>query len=288
MRLRPFLLIRVGLVAASGFSIAAAAVPVMRHMAGVVVLETPERPLLPEPMQATRVDLAPILERAPFGRADLPAAVGNEPDEALPDMRLKGVFASSSGPSVAMLEVAGETDLYRLGHRVTGRLELTLIRSDHVELSDARKTITLRFDEAQVTSNEATSGDAADPQSPTLFDRFSSGLVVPARNEKPPPPETTVEYIDYWRGRIRKNPKAVLDEIGLQPTENGYVIAPKHDVGVRLAGLKSGDLVRSVNGQTVGNPDDDRRFFDQIATSGQARLEIERGGKVLTLSFPLR
>lgn len=66
------------------------------------------------------------------------------------------------------------------------------------------------------------------------------------------------------------------------------MIAESHDVGVKLAGLKSGDLVRSVNGQTVGNPDDDRRFYDRIAASGQARLEVERNGRILTFSFPLR
>ena len=80
----------------------------------------------------------------------------------------------------------------------------------------------------------------------------------------------------------------MLDEIGLTPGDDGYVIAARHDVGVRLAGLTAGDLVRSFNGQAVGNPDDDRRFYDRIAASGQARLEVERNGRVLTFSFPLR
>lgn len=288
MQLRPFMLLRFSVVAASGLSIVAAALPVARHMAGVVVLETPERPMLSPRVQPEPVDVASILEFAPFGRTALPGTGPEELNEALPEIKLKGVFASSPGTSVAMLEVAGETALYRLEQKVAGDFRLTLIRSDHVQLTDLETTITLRFDETQIANSGVAQDDSAKTDGPNLFERISSGLVVPARYKKPAPPETTAEYIDYWRGRIRKNPQAVLDEIGLKSTKDGYVIAPRHDIGVRLAGLKSGDLVRSVNGQSVGNPEDDRRFFDRVATSGQARLEIERGGKLFTLSFPLR
>ena len=170
---------------------------------------------------------------------------------------------------------------------MTDGYRLTRIGAAFVELSDRQNTITLSFDDTRMADAE-TEPAVSEDLSAQINDQIRASLVVPARFEQPAAPETTSEYIDYWRTRIRKNPQAVLDEIGLTPTENGYVIASKHDVGVRLAGLKAGDLVRRVNGQPVGNPDEDRRFYDRIATSGQARLEIERGGKTLTLSFPLR
>jgi general secretion pathway protein C len=79
-----------------------------------------------------------------------------------------------------------------------------------------------------------------------------------------------------------------LDEIGLLATENGYIVDENHDPGVKLAGLKAGDRVAKVNGQTVGNIEQDRKFFDDIAASGVARLEVIREDKTFVLSFPLR
>ncbi len=169
---------------------------------------------------------------------------------------------------------------------VSDRVTVSLITPHVVKLTDGAKTITLTFDgDTEVVAPTERAGSDA-PAS--LLDRLRGGFVVPATYERPSKPETTAQYIDYWRTRVRKNPQAVLDEIGLKPTDKGYVIADTHDIGVQLAGLRSGDLVRSVNGQAVGDPEADRKFYDEIAAAGEARIEVERGGRVLSFSFPLR
>jgi len=101
-------------------------------------------------------------------------------------------------------------------------------------------------------------------------------------------PVTTQDYIDMWRDRIIANPAEVLDTIGLVPGEKGYTIAEKHDVGVNRAGLRAGDIVTSVNGESVGNVDQDRELYDVIAASGLARIEVERNGRTIVMSFPLQ
>ncbi|KKL73166.1 hypothetical protein LCGC14_2077640, partial [marine sediment metagenome] len=102
------------------------------------------------------------------------------------------------------------------------------------------------------------------------------------------PPQTTDDYIQLWRKRIHQNPAQVLNDIGLIASDEGYVIAEQHDSGVRLAGLRPGDLVSRVNGQQVGNVEQDVSFFDEVAASDQARLEIQRDGETIVLSFPLK
>jgi general secretion pathway protein C len=262
-------------------SVVWASIPVARHMAGVVVLETtpaPARPATPPQMP----DISALSRVALFGR---PA--GTEPAatrRTRPDVTLRGIFASEPGASTALLEVAGETGLYRETMRVADTLEVIEIAPDLVRLADDAGVVTLRFD---AVAEVATAAPDNDTQA-DLLARITGTLVTPARYERPEKPETTSQYIDYWRHRIRKNPQAVLDEIGLKATDAGYVIADRHDVGVRLAGLQSGDLVRMVNGQPVGDPNTDRRLYDQIAASGIARLEVERGGQTLSFSFPLR
>lgn len=280
------LLIQSGLCLAAVASVVAAALPVARHMAGVVVLEGSVATPVPSKGDIEVVDLTPILELAPFGRPNSPASQPASTSTQLPDLILRGILASVTSASRAFLDVDGIAGMYRRDDAVGETLILTDIAEDHVTLSDGSRTVTLWFDgEEKPEETSQTSGVAAGP---SLHERLQDRLVVAARYEKPGLPETTSEYIDYWRKRIQKNPQAVLDEIGLKPTEQGYVIADRHDAGVRLAGLQSGDLVRSVNGQQVGDPDKDRQSYDRIAAAGHARIEVERGDRILTFSFPLR
>jgi len=278
--------IRAGLAAVAIGSLLWVALPTARHLAGVVVLDVPAPRSVPSREAEPPLDLAALYALAPFGRTQTPE---NAPDTAVTDrpaITLRGIFAARDAASTALLDVAGVPGLYQETMRVAARLEVSRITPVLVELSDGDTTITLRFDDdAEVGTPKVVTRSKTPP---SLLDRLQGGFVIPAKYQKPGKPETTAEYIDYWRGRVRKNPQAVLDEIGLTATDKGYVVANQHDVGVRLAGLRSGDLVRSVNGQPVGDPETDRRFYDEIAAAGQARIEVERGGRILSFSFPLR
>ncbi len=278
--------IRAGLVAAAIGSLLWAALPTARHVAGVIALEAPKSRIVPVGKPEPPLDLAAIYALAPFGRAQAPDGAPDIGTTDHPTITLRGIFAARDATSTALLDVSGTPGLYQEAMQVSGRLEVSRITPVLVELSDGDTTITLRFDDDAEIATPTAVAKSEVPSS--LLNRLQGGFVIPAKYKKPGKPETTAEYIDYWRGRVRKNPQAVLEEIGLTATENGYIIADQHDVGVRLAGLRSGDLVRSVNGQPVGDPEADRRFYDEIAAAGQARIEVERGGRVLSFSFPLR
>lgn len=274
---------RMGTVCVALGSIIWAALPMTRHMAGIVVLDAYSAPTLPVAHSEAAPDLTAVFELAPFGRVPIAPQTPDQDVSDLPDIVLRGIFAAHDAESTALLDVDGEPGLYRVAMQIADRLDVVRITPALVELADGARKITLRFEtEVEIASTLQVA------QGPSLHERLSTDLVIPATYEKPNKPETTAEYIDYWRHRVRKNPQAVLDEIGLRPTDQGYVIADTHDVGVRLAGLRSGDLVRTVNGRAVGDPETDRRFYDEIAAAGQARIEVERGGQVLSFSFPLR
>ncbi|MEO1554852.1 MAG: type II secretion system protein N [Pseudomonadota bacterium] len=278
--------IRFSLAAAAMASVVWTAVPTARHMAGVVVLDAPPPVQLSIPQAEAAPDLSAIFALAPFGRVSVPDAAPESEADSRPDIVLRGIFAARDAASSALLDVNGVPGLYREAMQVADRLEVARITQELVELTDGDATLILRFDSDAEADAPNVIAETAAP--PSLMDRLQGGFITPAKYEKPGKPETTAEYIDYWRTRVRKNPQAVLDEIGLRPTDQGYVIADKHDLGVRLAGLRSGDLVRTVNGQPVGDPEVDRRFYDEIAAAGQARIEVERGGRTLSFSFPLR
>ncbi|MGC3939100.1 type II secretion system protein N [Roseobacter sp. EG26] len=260
---------------------------VVRHSLGIVVLEQPERTINQTDTDDPTVDLTALLAFRPFGRAAAEATIDfGAPTNALPDLTLNGVLKSARAEaSAALISVADVQDLFREGDPISEGLRVESVASDHVVICSRTKKIILTFEETQETEGEKTKNAAAETP---INDRLRAAAVVADRTSRTGLPETTQEYIAYWRQKIRKNPQAVLDTIGLEPVGDGYRIAQKHNRGVRLAGLQAGDLVRSVNGKSVGNPKEDRKTYDAIAASGQARIEVQRGDRLLTFSFPLR
>ncbi|MEM9638245.1 MAG: type II secretion system protein N [Pseudomonadota bacterium] len=276
------------IVACVAGSLAWSLPPVLRHSAGIVVTEKVgpvTRQQAPETQ--TPLDLSAVLALAPFGKAQVASVPKSDaPTSALPDLTLKGILSSSRvGASLALIALGAEQNLYREGDALSDRFVVRSVATDHVILGADQGQITLRFDDSQKADSDDETETVAGP---SLNNRLRAAAIVADQRQPLARPETTAEYLSYWRRKIRKNPQAVMREIGLEAAGDGYRIAQKHNRGVRLAGLQAGDLVRRVNGRAVGDPTADRQAYDEIAASGQARLEVQRGDKTLTFSFPLR
>jgi len=288
MRLpRPTLIRAVILVLAVG-SVAAAAAPLTWHLRGHDRAIPPVAKLrVPVSDVVEGVDLGPALALAPFGSPAAP--VEEQAVVASVDLVLLGVIVRDDPTrSLALISVAGKESNFRPGDKLTETVLLT-------EVSQNQVTIEING-EASVLTFDGTEVDPAVEDAPTGAERLralatsgegttASERVDAAQRAKP---VTTQDYINMWRDRISANPAQVMDAIGLEPVENGYRIAEEHDVGVTRAGLKAGDVVRTVNGQVVGDVDKDRDLYDAVAESGLARIEIERDGQTIVMSFPLQ
>lgn len=276
--LRPFpvltLFLVVGLVAAS-------AAPVVWHWRGEVAVDPgPAVSAAPSAVAAVPpVDISPILALAPFGAQPAPVVEAGPLGETTLDLRLLGVVVRSDPTlSRAMIDSNGTAGQYAPQDQITDSAMLVEVANDHVILLVDGSLQTLSF---PVPDGSAAAAAPVD----TGTARLAAAVAAQAAEAEP---ETTDDYINLWRERIIANPAEVLNAIGLIATPEGYVIADQHDSGVQRAGLRAGDLVRSVNGQPVGNVDEDRRLYDQVAASGMARIEIERDGRTIVMSFPLQ
>lgn len=265
-------------------SLAYAAAGPAWHGAGFIAIDVPPVPQrAPAPATAAPLDLTPITALRPFGAVNQP-----EPEQQAPQLTdlnlvLQGVAVNPDpARSFALIADAGVTRSYRPDQPINDRATLTQVFATYVTLDvDGREEI-LSFPLTTIVQQ---------PSEPTLADRLEGLLTTadpPIDIGETAKPETTEDYIELWRERIRRNPGEVLDAIGLIPSENGYIISENHDSGVALAGLKTGDVVTSVNGQAVGNVDKDSKYYDEVAASGQARIELLRNGKPIVMSFPLR
>ncbi len=286
-------------IAAVAATLIAPASRLARHMAGQTgAISVPAADVIVAG-NATNTDPAGIenvLAFAPFGAVYQPTDPVREgaPARRL-DIDLHGLLvASDPAQSRALIAFAGSVDRYRIGDLLAEGVELIQIVSDGVTITVDGQARRFGFDGALDAAPAAQSEAAEagpDIAAASPLDRLRAAI-VPGRGSldlrEAPPPETTQDYIDLWRARIIDDPQSVLDTIGLVPGARGYTVDDNPNIGVTLAGLRPGDLVTRVNGRDVGDPEQDRSFYDDIAASGQARLEVMRAGETLLMSFPLR
>jgi general secretion pathway protein C len=250
----------------------------------------------PQTAQLNQRDTVAITTLAPFGQAAVLQKAQPAASAVRLNVALRGVLLDGDPTqSRAFVLVSGTTATYRLGETVQSA-ELVAINADTITLRTDAGLHVIGFDgliDDQAGTGTATasapSPDAKEPADPLA--RLAAAI-VPGNGSidlrEAPPAETTQEYIDLWRDRISNNPQAAMDTVGVEVVENGYRVKADPNIGVTLAGLKPGDVITSLNGQTVGDLARDKELYDEVAASGIARLEVFRNGKAILLTFPLR
>lgn len=288
-------------------SVGLAASPLPRRFMGESGVQAPEAP--ERASEAAPVALDPILALMPFGRNAEPDEPAEETEDTALGLALHGVVtsAASAGSSAIVSGEGQPARAYALGQELPGGATLVEVQGDHVVIETDGRRETLSFPERRrddlatdgdgdedSTGDEAVEEDSDDaPPAATGVDALRAlvvGQAQEAQEEEPaeseaPDPEAEIAS---WRERVQTEPDAVLDELGLTAGEEGYAVGDEASDLMRRAGLLPGDVVAKVNGQQVGNIDDDQPLFDEIVAAGRARLEIIREGETVVMSFPLR
>lgn len=281
--------VRFGVILAALSSVAAAGAQTTWQVMGhdrvippIAKLQAPaQAPLAP-------TDLAPALALAPFGAAEVVVAEAQSAEVPQNLILLGVIVRDDPSRSLALLRSGQTEGNFRIGDEVVPGTTITAISHDHVTLLNNGNESRLYFAGKEMASDGAQVPTGAERLLALIKSGQGGSISERVDAASRAEPVTTQDYIDMWRERIIANPAEVLDTIGLVPGEKGYTIAEKHDVGVNRAGLRAGDIVTSVNGQSVGNVDQDRALYDVIAESGLARIEVERDGRMIVMSFPLQ
>lgn len=101
--------------------------------------------------------------------------------------------------------------------------------------------------------------------------------------------ETATELRDV-REQILDNPAKAQRYIRLQPERQngnlaGYRIYPGADRGLfERAGLKSGELVTAINGQSLDNPSASIKLLSSLADASSATITLQRDGQERTVT----
>ena len=230
---------------------------------------------------AARLDIAPILALAPFGSEVAVQAVPEIAGETSLGLTLLGVTIAkpASGSRAIIAGGDGPARGYFVGEIITSAASLSAIEPDHVVLNVGGRLETLSFAKPDVA------GAPAADNGPDLRNLIPSTTASPEPTAGSNDPDAVIAR---YRSAIQMDAAGVLNRLGLEVTDQGYRITESASPGVRQAGFRAGDVVTTVNGKKVGDMAADQAYFDEVAASGRARVELQRDGQAIVMSFPLR
>ncbi|MEP9403256.1 type II secretion system protein N [Sphingomonas silueang] len=202
---------------------------------------------------AVAVDSGPAVAWNPFGSPTAADATAPTAIQAV----LKGVvFARPAELSVAFVSLGSEpAKPLKVGDAVAGAA-ITEIRRDRIILNNGGRLEFLAFPDPFGTATPAPGTAPPASGQPTL-----------APPTAPSPPSA----------------QAVLSRLNATPVAGGYAIGANAPPGMR-----SGDVIQSVNGAAMTDPSAVNAAIAGAGASGQAQVTILRDGKPITVTVPIR
>ena len=209
-------------------------------------------------------------------------------------LELRAVFESSeSSISAAIIGQRGQNaKLFTVGDSVPGNAILEGVVDDKVLLRRAGKLEFLPFPESkyQATQNQKARVTINQTKNEQLVISSDAGKQTPITDiletieTQAPTAESSTE--PALLREFKENPQEMISKIGLSETKSGgYRVGNvSNSPYLRQSGLQSGDVILSVNGQTLSNVQNDRTQLARLMAGGTARLEIQRGDIRFTIT----
>lgn len=214
-------------------------------------------------------------------------------EETTLNLRLVGISYNKADPSRSRAYIVGRTKAKAkrcsVGERVDG-VEVSDIFEDHVLLLRGGKKESLYVEQREPLINTVKETSAV-PELPSLAD----GLITQAdldgieeTEDATAAPESgwIRQYYNTYRNQIENEPDRVLNELGFTP------VAEESAAGYRLnatmaerLGLRTGDILLSVNDYSVGNVQEDLAHFEEHLDAESLKLVVQRGETKITINY---
>ena len=176
--------------------------------------------------------------------------------------------------SSAVIKVNDMADRYRVGENIANSAyQLAEVYWDRIILRQSNGTIReLKFkgienglDQTIVPPVTSPSGSADAQSTETAQNQQSNALGQAVQ-------------------KIQQDREQYLKEMGVNTAGEGYEVTSNTPAALRTKlGLQPGDRIVSLNGQAVGQGQNDAQLLEQARREGQVKLEIKRGDQVMTI-----
>jgi len=214
-----------------------------------------------------------------------PTAKEVDAPETKLNLQLQAVMAQGDGLGFAVIsQRSGTGKVFGLGDDLFGDATLTNVFGDRVIIDRRGQLETLRYERQDSNSIlqtvEPTRSADAKPS-----DTFQEALAQ-ANSEVANGGDLQSQVqgmVDYVTRRANEDPEGFVQEMGLQPTADGYQVT-RRARQLQMVGLRPGDIVTSVNDMQVGNVQSDQALLNQILqTGGELKIQIRRGSRSFTI-----
>ena len=229
----------------------------------------------PQPMQFDRVALGSQQAQVPnissFALFNEPATTTAQDNV---NVELQGVLLGyPSYLSSAVIKLNDTAERYRVGETIgSTSYQLAEVYWDHVILKQ---------------NNGATRE--------VKFKGLDNGLyqpIAPVLNPQAATPQTSAPAQNSSQSalgqaiqQMQENREQYLKNMGVSGGgSDGYEISDRTPTNLKnTLGLRSGDRILSINGQTVGQGLSEVQLLEQVRREGHAKIEIKRGDQVMTI-----
>lgn len=184
-------------------------------------------------------------------------------------LTLFGVRADGAGGGSAIIGLSdGRQVSVGAGEELESGLKLASVAPDHVMLSRGGAPFRLDFPDMAPGAASAASATTVQPAAPAPESASAEGAVV--------------------------DPQRLIAQAGLRPRlqglgVNGLTVSASGDGGeLRNAGLRSGDVILSVNGAALNSPQALAALRGQLADAPSAQIQFERDGQVRSTTLRTR
>jgi general secretion pathway protein C len=232
----------------------------------------------PQPMQFDRVELGSQQAQVPNISS---FALFNEPAAASADdnvnLELQGVLLGQPNYlSSAVIKLNDTAERYRVGETIgSTSYQLAEVYWDHVVLKQGNgATREVKF--------KGLDKGLYQPIEPVL----KSGNVGAAPAATAAPTQNSPQSaLGQAIQQMQDNREQYMKNMGVSGGgADGYEISDKTPSNLKnTLGLRSGDRILSINGQTVGQGLNEVQLLEQVRREGHAKIEIKRGDQVMTI-----
>ncbi|NNP77869.1 general secretion pathway protein [Acinetobacter sp. Ac_3412] len=230
----------------------------------------------PQPMQFDRVDLGSQQAQVPnissFALFNEPAATSADDNV---NLELQGVLLGQPNYlSSAVIKLNDTAERYRVGETVgSTSYQLAEVYWDHVILKQGNgATREVKF--------KGLDKGLYQPIAPVLnsANNVQPQTVAPTQN-------TPQSALGQAIQQMQDNRDQYLKNMGVSGGgTDGYEISDKTPSNLKnTLGLRSGDRILSINGQSVGQGLNEVQLLEQVRREGHAKIEIKRGDQVMTI-----
>ncbi|MCO8072832.1 PDZ domain-containing protein [Acinetobacter lwoffii] len=239
----------------------------------------------PQAMQLDRVELGSQQAQIPnIGAFSLFQEVGQSAGAVeTTNIILQGVVvASPSYNSSAVLKVNDQVDRYRVGEMLANSgFELAEVYWDRVILRRSTgATQEILFKGLENGLNQ--------PIVPETSASSSSMPAMPSNSGMPEQPSPQNE-IGRAIQQMQENKDQYLQNMGVSAADGSYEVTSRTPAALRnRLGLRPGDRILSLNGQTLSQGQTEAQLLEQARREGQVKLEIKRGDQVMTIQQDLK